>query len=176
MSYHYFAYGSNMSTRRILARVSLVSVYGRATLSHHRLQFHKRGRDGSGKCDAFETGNLDDLVCGVLYELPLGAKSELDRHEGLGNGYEQKEVEILTESGQVLTALTYYATHIQPGLAPYHWYKHHVLAGAREHGLPELYIRAIAAIPSCADPREERYRREMALYGEAGLPTKETIR
>lgn len=176
MSYHYFAYGSNMSTPRILARVPLVRVHGRATLNRHQLRFHKRGRDGSGKCDAFETGSLHDLVCGALFELPLGAKSELDRHEGLGNGYERKEVEILTQSGQMVTALTYYATHIEPGLAPYHWYKHHVLAGAREHGLPEAYMRAIAGVSSSADPLDERHRREMALYAEASLPTKQRIR
>lgn len=163
-TYHYFAYGSNMSSPRLLGRVPVVRAIGRATLLGHELRFHKRGRDGSGKCDAFETGSLEGRVCGVLFELPLEAKPELDRHEGLGKGYDQKEVELLTAGDEPVTALTYYATHIDAGLAPYHWYKHHVLAGAREHGLPESYIRAIEIIASVGDPVAARHRREMSIH------------
>ena len=68
------------------------------------------------------------------------------------------------QAGRIVTACTYYATHIDPGLRPYHWYKHHVLSGARDHGLPELYLRRIEAVAAVADPQPERHRREMAIY------------
>ncbi|PUB91560.1 MAG: hypothetical protein DBP01_01735, partial [gamma proteobacterium symbiont of Ctena orbiculata] len=41
---------------------------------------------------------------------------------------------------QVVVAYTYYATFIDRTLKPYQWYKHHVLTGALEYGLPAPYI------------------------------------
>lgn len=167
---HYFAYGSNMFTPRIGARIGSARVIGVAALSGHVLRFHKRGRDGSGKGDAFWTGNGDDLVRGVLFEVTEADMCVLDRHEGRGNGYAREEVRVEMAGGASVTALTYQATWIDPMRQPYHWYKHHVLAGAREHGLPEAYIGAIAATPSLADPVATRQQREMAIHHRPGLP------
>ena len=33
-----------------------------------------------------------------------------------------------------------------PSLTPYDWYKAFVLAGAREHGLPQDYVAALDAV------------------------------
>lgn len=55
---YYFAYGSNMLTERLIARTPSARPVGTSLLPGHRLTFHKRGRDGSGKCDAFETAHL----------------------------------------------------------------------------------------------------------------------
>ena len=60
--------------------------------------------------------------------------------------------------------VTYYATKIDPGRKPYHWYKHHVLTGATENGLPNEYVEKIATIESIADPNPERNEREMEIY------------
>ena len=54
----------------------------------HRLEFHKVGRDGSAKCDAFETGNPDDSVIGVVFDIHTAEKNYLDQAEGLGVGYD----------------------------------------------------------------------------------------
>ena len=48
----YFAYGSNLSSARMAARVPSARVVARAQLPGHALRFHKVGRDGSAKCDA----------------------------------------------------------------------------------------------------------------------------
>jgi hypothetical protein len=63
-------------------------------LAGHRLRFHKIGQDGSGKCDADVTGNPEDRILGVVYGLSRDDKTILDRHEGLGGGYDEKVVEV----------------------------------------------------------------------------------
>ena len=37
----------------------------------------------------------------------------------------------------------YFANEIDPKKKPYHWYKEQVVQGAKEHGLPEGYIKKI---------------------------------
>jgi hypothetical protein len=60
-------------------------------LPKHRLRFHKVSNDGSGKCDAQATEDSNDYVIGVLFESD-NEKPALDRKEGLGIGYNEKEV------------------------------------------------------------------------------------
>ncbi len=161
----YFSYGSNMSTRRLLARIAGAIPVGMARLSHHRLCFHKKSHhDDSAKCDAFATGNPQDEVIGVAYEIEPQQLAVLDRFEGLGAGYLRKRVSITLATGQTVQAHTYYATDIDDRLKPLHWYKAHVLAGAREFGLPLDYIRQIEAVAAIADPDPARHAREMAIY------------
>ncbi|MBW9268288.1 MAG: gamma-glutamylcyclotransferase [Candidatus Thiodiazotropha sp. (ex. Lucinisca nassula)] len=160
----YFAYGSNMSSRRLRERVPSAQLRFTATLEAHQLCFHKRSRDGSAKCDALETHNPQHRVIGVVFEIAQTEKTKLDWHEGLGNGYEEKQVTLLTGSADSLTAFTYYATHIDSLSKPYSWYKHHVLRGAREHQLPATYLDRIERIEAIIDPNSERHALEMAIY------------
>lgn len=167
---NYFAYGSNMSLSRLWQRTPGARRIGQFCLVGHTLRFHKVGRDGSGKCDAYFTGSADDVVFGALFELPASEKSRLDEAEGLGRGYDESEVTIVGASGVEMRATTYRATHIEPSLAPYSWYKHHVLVGARESALPLAYIRAIEAIDSLDDPDRARDARERAIHATASRP------
>lgn len=160
----YFSYGSNMSLRRLQQRTPSAAVIEVAELIGHKLMFHKRGRDGSAKCDAAETGCLEDRVIGVLYEIQDSEKATLDLMEGLGNGYEEKAVVVKIPWGSVIEAQTYYATHIDASLKPYHWYKAHVLQGARENELPAPYVQIIESFASIADPNPERHDLELAIY------------
>ncbi|MEW8507881.1 MAG: gamma-glutamylcyclotransferase family protein [Candidatus Thiodiazotropha sp.] len=162
----YFSYGSNMSSRRLLDRLPAVEYVATATLHGHELIFHKKGRDGSAKCDAFETTSNKPFVIGVVYEISHADKLQLDRIEGVGKGYEKKEVEIFTPQGKSLTAYTYYATHIDNTLKPFHWYKHHVIAGALEYDLPIAYIDKLWSINSVRDPDSKRHAVEMSIYDE----------
>jgi hypothetical protein len=68
------------------------------------------------------------------------------------------------ESNNRYNAFTYYATHIDTDLRPYHWYKHHVLTGAIEHQLPNSYLEKISRIVSIPDPHLGRHKREMMIY------------
>lgn len=158
-----FTYGSNMSHRRLQARVPSARVVTVAELPAHRLRFHKSAMDGSAKCDAEETGNPDDRVIGVVYEIADAEKPDLDKHEALGFGYDEKQVELRTGTGS-LHAWMYYATLIDKSLKPFRWYKDHVLIGARENRLPVDYIAQIEAVESINDTKHKRHERELAIY------------
>ena len=145
-----FAYGSNMLTSRIRERVPSATVVGTGRLRAHVIRWHKRSLDGSAKCDIENTGRGDDAVWGVLFELDAAEKSALDRAEGLGKGYVERPVNVVTDDG-VVTAITYVATARDPTLKPYHWYKAFALAGAKEHNLPPEYIQKLEAVLSVPD-------------------------
>lgn len=140
----YFAYGSNMSSARLSApdRVPSCVPVGIATLPGYTLRFHKRSKDGSGKCNALFTGNSDDKVIGVIFDLPLTQKAALDRAEGLGSGYDEIKVNLTLPDGTSTEAVAYTANPewIDDNLRPYDWYRNYVLAGAEEHCLPADYI------------------------------------
>ena len=157
-----FSYGSNMLSRRILARVPSARPLGVALLRGHRLAWHKAGRDGSGKCDVVVTNDPAHAVHGVLYEFLAAEKALLDAAEGLGAGYDEKQVEVESRSGPV-NAWLYCATATEPGLAPYSWYKGLVVAGAREHGLPADYIERLEAVIAAEDADAERHALHVAL-------------
>lgn len=161
----YFSYGSNMSIPRLQERVPSANKIGVARLTSHQLRFHKVSKkDGSGKCDAFNTNNAGDSVIGVLFEIAQEEKDKLDKKEGLGFGYEQQEVVVKLDDGATVSAFTYVATNIDETLKPLDWYKEHVIRGARENFLPESYIAEIEAMECYVDSDSERRDRELAIY------------
>ena len=160
----YFSYGSNMSIKRLQHRIPLATFVSIATLPGHNLLFHKIGQDSSAKCDAHETGQTADAVIGVVFEISESDKKCLDRFEGLGNGYDEKTVQLIGTDGLSLQAKTYYATKINSSLKPFHWYKEHVVRGATENGFPAGYIQAIVDVESITDPEPDRHERETVIY------------
>jgi hypothetical protein len=145
----YFAYGSNMLTRRLRGRVPSAQPLGKAILAGHRLAWHKIGKDGSGKCDiAPDPGGT---VWGVIFVIDPSEMPGLDAAEGLGYGYEKKQITV-TLAGKETLVTTYQATRIDPDVVPWHDYKDYVLAGAMEHNLPYPYIQTIRAVHSVCEP------------------------
>ncbi|MEM0953386.1 MAG: gamma-glutamylcyclotransferase family protein [Pseudomonadota bacterium] len=159
----YFAYGSNMSSRRLQQRILTVRSLGTAILHGHQLRFHKMGSDGSGKCDAYCTDVYDDVIHGVLFEIDDAGKATLDGIEGLGFGYDDKEVEVL-HGGSEVRAVTYIATRIDEKRQPFAWYHQHVVVGAQEAELPEAYLRNILDVTVIDDPDPIRHAKELAIY------------
>ena len=164
MTINYFAYGSNLATHRLLERIPKAQVHKVAALKGHQLCFHKNDSGQSGKCDIKMTDNHNDIVYGVIYLISQDCKQTLDYYEGHGFGYLSKTIEITTLDGDRLKALTYYAIDIDEIQQPYHWYKEHVLRGAREHDFPTYYIEWIEQQVSIEDADVERVRRELAIY------------
>lgn len=160
----YFSYGSNMSIRRLRNRTPSAKRVDKGILEEHRLVFHKSGRDDSAKCDAQHSGDSGNFVIGVLYEIHPNEKPELDKAEGLGLGYEIKDVLVRLDDDSLVKAFTYYATQIDAALKPYDWYREHVLAGARENSFPADYIKIIEAIEFIEDENAERRTRELSIY------------
>lgn len=163
----YFAYGSNMLSRRLRAsqRTPSAVALGTGFVANRRLTFDKVSSDGSGKCDVEDSGNPDDRVYGVLYEINESEKPNLDREEGIGKGYKEVRVNVVTASG-TREAVTYVATAKESALRPYHWYKALVIAGALEHSLPEAYVEWLRTCDSKPDSNvERRVENESLLYG-----------
>jgi len=150
-----FAYGSNMLAVRMQERAPLSKAVSVGQLVGFELCWNKRSSDGSGKCSVTETGHPKQVVSGVAYEMCASDKLSLDRAEGLGQGYGERAVNIHTQAGR-LPALTYYATSFDPGIRPYDWYRDLVIAGAREHELPEEYVRMLERVATVTDSDVER--------------------
>lgn len=163
----YFAYGSNMSSRRLRQRVPSARPVGTAALAGHRLSFRKIGRDGSGKCDIVDTGLLDDVAWGVLFRIEPQHRPALDAAEDLGRGYALRQVDVAGVDGGLISAFTYAALRVDESLQPFDWYREHVLRGAREHGLPRPYVAAIEAIIAVADADPVRQARERSVHRTA---------
>ena len=160
----YFAYGSNMSSLRLRQRVPSAERLGLFILEQHVLRFHKISRDGSGKCDVFQTDDPDDSVFGALFKIDPGEKPVLDEIEGLGVGYEEKLVNVKNDVGDVIEAVTYYATRIDPSLKPYSWYLNHVIVGAKEINVPAHYLKGIQSIESIEDRDTKRDAEQRAIH------------
>jgi gamma-glutamylcyclotransferase len=154
-----FAYGSIMLSAKIRTRAPSATPRGVACLDQFTLRWNKRSKDGSGKCTIEQTSRPEDSVWGVLYELTTADKGQLDKFEGLGSGYEQRDVAVLLKGNRTRVS-TYYATSVDPGLCPYDWYKEQVVIGATRQGLPAEYIRMLEAAPSTADPDPRRAEKE----------------
>lgn len=151
-----------MSSRRLTGRVSSARAISVGTLNGHKLKFHKKSKYGSAKCDAFYTKNSNDVVYGVVFEIALSEKAALDDKEGLGNGYDEKHVTVISITGEEYEVVTYHATNVDETLKPCDWYKEHVLRGAQENGLPSDYVEEIMAVEAMPDP--ENYDKEMQIY------------
>jgi gamma-glutamylcyclotransferase len=160
----YFAYGSNMLTRRLTAprRAPSSVAIGTAFAEGRRLTFDKVSTDGSGKCDIEETGNPADRVYGVLFRIDSAETGGLDEAEGLGRGYRKDEIQVVTQNGPS-TAVAYFATDKEPARRPYDWYKAFVVHGAIEHRLPDAYIERLQVVPSQRDQDEARRARNEAV-------------
>jgi cation transport regulator ChaC len=145
---YYFAYGSNMSSVRLRARVPGARSLGRAELTGWRLRFNKHGRDGTAKANIEPAPGA--RVWGVLYALPRHQRGTLDEAEDLGRGYAEHWVDVVhAEFGQVL-AMTYVGLVINPGLPVPGWYLQHCLDGVAEHGLPAAYASWVRREASAA--------------------------
>ena len=85
-----FSYGSNMLVRRLQERAPSARVIATGVLTGHALRWHKVGQDHSGKCDALATGNDNDVVYGVLYEICRGRQACARRCGRPGGGLRGK--------------------------------------------------------------------------------------
>jgi gamma-glutamylcyclotransferase (GGCT)/AIG2-like uncharacterized protein YtfP len=164
----YFAYGSNMSSKRLCAdnRAPSAIAVEPGYLVGHRLVFDKIGKDGSAKADCHYTGDTADIVEGGLFRIAEDDAHALDKAEGATDarpGYRRIEVAVSTGWG-VVTARTYVAIEKSAVLLPYTWYLNHVLVGAKEFALSATYIARIEQQEAISDPDSTRAAREIAIY------------
>jgi hypothetical protein len=155
MSEFVFAFGSNMCSGRLRDYgVKPLCAGVPAELSGYRLAFDKASKvDGSGKANVQRSQG--DTVWGVLFEISEEDLSELDRGEG--PGYRRERVTVRTKTRETLSWIY---TAVRPvktkTLRPHAWYKRFLVEGAREHGLPDDYVRTLETIESSEDPDKSR--------------------
>lgn len=161
----YFAYGSNMATGRLVARIPAARRIGSACLSGYTLKFNVRStKDGSGKCNVCLSSDPGEQVTGVLYEIPDTEKTTLDRYEGTGVEYRDAWLQVRSGTGEVVKALIYLGLSLDETALPYPWYVEHVIRGAMENGHPQSFIERLRAISTINDPDPERAQRELHIY------------
>ncbi len=167
MTIYSFAYGSNMCCGWLRGRgLSSARYTDVAQLLGYGFRFHKQSQDKSGKGNALWTGRDVDVVWGAVVEIDKSQKPLLDEAEGLGRGYYEDEVEVVTVGGTRRHALIYLADkkYIDDSLRPYSWYKRLVTVGGLARSLPNEYIRAVDAAESWVDTDPGRIQKaEVAL-------------
>ncbi len=145
MSEWYFAYGSNLWMEQVADRTGPI-LQGDdrprlARLPDHRLVFNMQ----EGPDEVF--ANImpgEDTVFGVVYRLTHASLDRMDRHE---QGYVRMRVRVVLEDGEFIEAVTYVAdpAYVAHGGRPSAVYLRRIVLGARQHGLPEDYIRGVLA-------------------------------
>jgi gamma-glutamylcyclotransferase len=139
-TFKHFAYGSNMCACWLKRDIDSAKFLHRAELKGWRLVFNKKSEDGSAKANIEESPV--DSVLGVIYEIDESEKKRLDGKEGK---YEPIIVSVTLENGSTEDAVTYKSDY-ETGGPPYEWYLKLIIGGAKEHGLPEEYIKTLESI------------------------------
>jgi gamma-glutamylcyclotransferase (GGCT)/AIG2-like uncharacterized protein YtfP len=156
----YAAYGSNLHPFRLLTRLPASRFLGTAAIAGKKLRFHKRGQDGSGKCNIIAG---DGRIHVAVYEFNAQEKDLLDRIEGADYFAETIEVPGFGE------CFTYVAprSYTDNRLRPYSWYKQLVLVGCEALEFPIDYIGVIGNVAAIDDPDKERSAANMRLVERA---------
>jgi hypothetical protein len=147
-----------MCAPRLKRRTASARFVSIGRLDQYSLRFHKLGLDGSGKADAYYTGQDEDHVWGVVFELNQSDKQVLDQFESLGVGYDQKEIFVDTLEGSTIQATIYCARSeaIRRELNPFSWYLWFLISGANQFGLPSGYVANLRQVKSIVDSDQQR--------------------
>lgn len=126
------AFGSNLSTERLEARVGSCPVYQVAWLSGYELVFNKSSHDANVYANIRYTGKA--RCPGVAYQLTLEQITALDPYE---KGYVRLVVPAETDTGELLLVQLYLAHPDEtcPETLPQPEYEHHIVTGYHEHSL-----------------------------------------
>jgi gamma-glutamylcyclotransferase (GGCT)/AIG2-like uncharacterized protein YtfP len=140
----YFAYGSNLHLRQFKRRCPTATQFRRARLPGYRLAFkrYSKARKG-GVADVVE--DPDAEVWGALYHVDKAALDALDRFEEVPHAYRRDTVRVCDDDGVEHEAYIYFANKTGD-FAPSKQYLGLIVSGAKEHELPEDYVRALQEV------------------------------
>lgn len=140
----YFAYGSNMLYLRLARRVGTVTHKGTYTLVGYKLDFNC-GWWSNTYANINYTGNKNDTVEGVLYELDPFQESILDQYEGFPKNYQKAHFNGRTKRETIFAyvATDYFIVKNMKGKKPYLDYLNILLDGCLENNLIDTYNKLV---------------------------------
>jgi hypothetical protein len=136
----YFAYGSNMKTSRIKERVGKVDVRGSAKLEDYRIAFNKTSTDRTGKTNIARRKGSE--VWGVVFGL---TQEQFDKLASFERGYKVESLSVRC-GNETPEVKSFIAEETTSGLRPSREYLDYLIGGAREHGLPDDYVKLLEAV------------------------------
>jgi len=144
----YFAYGSNMASSQMADRCPGAVCLGVVRLPDYRLAFDAwSNRRGGLVADVLPAPGSE--VWGVLWEVTEAHAEALDRYEGVANGqYRRSIVRVESADGGEVEAFAYVICDPGEDGPTTDAYRDILLEGAREHGLPPAWVRAIEVVPT----------------------------
>lgn len=136
---HYFAYGSNMSRRRMDARCAGHAALGAGVLDGYALVINGRGVATLAPAEGVS-------VEGVVWTISEADEASLDGFEGVAAGrYAKHEMEIRLADGRRVAALVYVDPDCLPGTGCRPGYADFLIEGAEDFRLSEHYCTTLRA-------------------------------
>ncbi len=130
----YFAFGSNMSSKRIKDRIGRFPERVPGLLNDFKLVFNKKaGRNADAEGYASVVPAAGSKVEGILYQLTDDEFKVLNRYEGVSSGHYQRDnVEVIrTDNNERVDAIIYVACarYVSDKLKPSREYLNYLLEG-----------------------------------------------
>ena len=150
----YFAYGSNLDPGTFLGRRRMRPLTTKiGVLADFELRFDLPVGPGErGVANLIAAEGAD--VYGVLYEITAAELETLDRTEGVHvEFYVRVQVAVMAADGERIEAWTYVSERRSTGRKPSERYLGLLLQGAREHALPQAYVRRLETFELAHDER-----------------------
>ncbi len=138
---YYFAYGSNMSSRRLEERVGSVNFIEICLLHGWRWVMNKPGRrDGTAKANLIKDNG--SKTWGVVFQVTIDQIVTLDSIE---EGYDRIQQVACNKHGGQEYEVEVFVSTVKPvkDQRPTEEYRSYILEGAREHNLPKEFIAEI---------------------------------
>ena len=124
---NYFAFGSNMSAKRMHDRLGWSPSRSGAILHNYEMVFNKHSNDG-GKANIMSSPS--NLVEGILYFVNEEDLLILDKYEGVASKqYKRYDIEVQDNNKKSFAAVAYKALNTGKIFAPTEEYLNYILEG-----------------------------------------------
>ncbi len=134
MGTFYFAYGSNLSKKRMLERCPESKPKFPALLHNYKLVFVGYSRQWHGGVASINSFK-GERVPGAVYELSERDLRRLDKYEGYPQDYDRIKIKVTSEDGDLIEAMTYVKKGQLEEEAPSREYLAVIRQGYRDWGI-----------------------------------------
>ena len=141
----YFAYGSNLNVDQMRNRVGEWHLSRRALVRNYKLVFNVNSKRWKGyTANLEETGNVEDVVYGVVYHLTEEQLKKLQDYERVPPTEKRVELE---DGNEISHAMTFIWKTPDPGREPSTAYRKTMESGLMDHGYSKSYVDRIFGKP-----------------------------